>query len=108
LSGEWQSDRKVTIEQDWDKITFIPQSGPRTSLVVGGGKKQVGYLRWIVPTWQGKKLQLEYRGNLFMLLKTVTWHLETPQKLIEIQRNTQKPYGPMKTVYTCVRGACMS
>jgi hypothetical protein len=107
FGGEWQHNGKLTIDQDWDKITFIPQSGPRTSLVVGGGT-QGEYLRWIVPTWQGKKLQLEYRGNLFMLLKTVTWHLETPQKLIEIQRNTQKPYGPMKTVYTCVGGACIN
>jgi hypothetical protein len=39
FGGEWQHNGKLTIEQDWDKITFIPQSGPRTSLVVGGGKK---------------------------------------------------------------------
>jgi hypothetical protein len=65
-------------------------------------------LRWIVPTWQGKKLHLEYRGNRLMLVKTVTWHLETPQKLVAIQRNTEKPYGPTKTTYTCVGGACMS
>jgi hypothetical protein len=119
FGGKWQSDRKLTIKQDWDKITFkntrkgfFINSMPELGVVVGGDNTQGGGLygplgAWVHPFWDGEKLKMVYRGHRFRLLESQTWYLETPQKLVEI--HTSRDGGTTKKFeYTCIGGACMS